>query len=99
MERDAAHSYTAAAYFNEGQHFHGKEIGPGEHAPVRPDESLPGRRSTPLGRWSDIMPTEDVADRSIRDRLAQIRQRAHHPVISPATVFARQADHQRFQLR
>jgi hypothetical protein len=93
MARDGAQRYAATAWFDKeqdevcrqfspGQHLRSEEVGPGEHVQVRPAECLAGRRATPLGRWSEIVPTPGGADCSIRNRLAQIRQRAHNPVIS-----------------
>src|SRR5262249_44209786 len=73
----------------------GEKIKDGRHVGLDfYDLLIEGRRATALRCWSDIVPAEDVADRSIRNRMAQIRQCAHNPVISPATVFARQADHE-----
>ena len=56
--------------------------------------NLPGRRATPLGRWSEIVPAQDIADSLIRDGMAQIGQGTHDAVIAPAPIFARKADHE-----
>ena len=45
------------------------------------------------------MLAQDVADRPIRDSMAQIGQRTHDAVISPAAVLARQLDYQRLHFR
>jgi hypothetical protein len=60
-------------------HYH---IGSGEHAHVRPNELLPRCRATPLRRWRDVVPPQDVAHRSIRDSMTQIGQCTHDAVIS-----------------
>src|SRR5215813_14392784 len=110
MARDAAQPYAAAAYFDEeqnvvrhqsspGQQLHGEEVGASQHVQVQPDELLPRRRATSLGRWSEVVPAQDVADRSIRDSMAQIGERAHNPVVSPAAVLARETDHERLYFR
>ena len=106
MAPDAAQRYAAAAYVNEeqdvvrhqpapGQHLHGEEVGTGQHVDVRLDELLPGRRATPLRRWSEVVPAQDVAHGLVRDLMAQIGQRADDTIVAQTAVFARQPDHER----
>jgi len=83
MARDAAHSYTAAAYFDEEQHvvghqtaprkhLHRERVGTGKYIHMRLDELLPRSHATPLRCWSDVVSAQDVADRLVRDRMPQI---------------------------
>lgn len=82
MTRDAAQRYAAAAYLDEdqyviryqpslSQHLHCKEVSPGEYVHVRLDELFPSRRATPLRRWRDRVPAQDVTDCLVRHLVAQ----------------------------
>src|SRR5215472_8779553 len=62
---------------------------------VRPDELLPGRRGTPLRGWRDVVPAQDITHSLVRNLIAEIGQRTHDAVISPAPVLPCQPDYPR----
>src|SRR5262249_38675071 len=71
MARDTAQRYAAAAGFHKeldivrhrsvSGHLDGEEVRTGEKVDARLDELLPGCRASPLGRWSEVVPAQDVA--------------------------------------
>src|SRR5580704_15974440 len=100
MARNATQTDTSVPYFDKkqyvvgdqtppGQHFHGEEIRPRKDVHLRPNELFPGRGTTPLRRWRDIVPSQNVPDRLVRDFMAQVGQGADDAIVAPTTVFAR----------
>jgi hypothetical protein len=76
------------------QHFDREEIGSGEHVHMPADELLPGRGLTPFGSRCDVVAAQDVAHSLVRDVIAEVRQRAHDPVVTPAGVLPGHAHNQ-----
>src|SRR5262245_36616023 len=110
MARDAAQRYATAACFDKEQNIvrhqsspsqdlHGEKVGTGQYLHVRLNELLPRCAATSLGCWRDVVSVQDVADRSIRNLMTQIRQRSDDPVVAPTPVFAGKTDHHRFDFR
>ena len=60
------------------------------------DERLPGQGLLPCRRWWDTMALEDVADRLVTDRIAQISQRPHNAIIPPRAVLSGHTHHEIF---
>ena len=61
---------------------------------MAPDELPPGHGLLALGCRREAMAFEDVADRLITDRIAQVGQGTHDAVIAPRAVLAGHPDHQ-----
>ena len=74
--------------FNRG------EVDGCEHIPMRLDERLPSCLALPIWSWFDPMLFENVADGSIGNVIANVRQRALDPVVSPVQVFLGEAKDQ-----
>ena len=74
--------------------FNGGEVDGCEHIPMRLDERLPSCLALPIWSWFDPMLFENVADGSIGNVIANVRQRALDPVVSPVQVFLGEAKDQ-----
>src|SRR5262249_25679706 len=74
----------------------GEKIKDGRHVGLDfYDLLIEGRRATPLRCWSDVVPAQDITHSLVRNLKAQIGQRTHDAVISPATVLRCQPHYQR----
>ncbi|MHC4406087.1 MAG: hypothetical protein ACYTG0_41145 [Planctomycetota bacterium] len=72
--------------------FNGCEVDRRQHLPMRPDEGPPRGLPFPFRSRFDAMVSEDIANSLIGDLVTKVRQGALDPVISPAHIFARQAN-------
>jgi hypothetical protein len=76
-----------------GQHLDGEEVCSGQDAHVPPDEFAPGRGLTTLGRGSDTVATQDVADALVGNANPQVGQRSDNTIVTPTGILAREAKH------
>ena len=74
--------------------FNGGEVDGREHIPMRLDERLPSCLTLSIWSRFDPMLFENVADGSIGNVIANVRQRALDPVVSPVQVFLGEAKDQ-----
>src|SRR3989442_15988950 len=65
---------------------------------MRADELLPCRGRLALWRRWEAMALEDVAHGLVTDRVPEVGQGAHDPVVAPGAILLRHADDQRLQL-
>ena len=82
-----------------GKYFNREEVRPKQDVHVPADEFLPSGGLAPLGGGGNSVPTQNVADGLVGQRMAQVDQRSHNPVVSPTGILARQAKHQILELR
>jgi hypothetical protein len=71
-----------------------KEVGAGHHRKVSANEFCPRGRSLALRRRRHAMTTQNIADRLIRNLVAQIRQSSSDPVVAPGPVLLGHANDQ-----
>jgi hypothetical protein len=85
VDSEAGNINPAALQMDKKQHVIGhqssqrddldrKEVGAGHHRKVSANEFCPRRRALALRRWRHAMATQNIADRLIRNLVAQIRQ-------------------------
>jgi hypothetical protein len=73
---------------------HREKISSRQHREVSPNEFGPGGRALALRRWWYAATAQNIADRLIRDHVAQIGQSPDNPVIAPAPFFLGHANDQ-----
>jgi hypothetical protein len=61
---------------------------------VPANKVLPGGRFAPLRHWPDTVAAQDIAHGLVGHLMPQVGQRSHNPVVTPAGVLAREANHQ-----
>ena len=69
------------------QHLGSEEVHPSQHCHMCGDEVFPSGGLAALGRGRNPMPAEHIPDRLIRDRMAEIGQRARNPVVAEVSAF------------
>jgi len=70
------------------------EVRAGENIHVPANKLPPGGGFAPLRHRGDSTPAQDIADSLVGHLMPQVGQCSYHPVITPAGVLARQANHQ-----
>src|SRR5437660_264162 len=109
MWRDASHMDLPASKVDEKQHvvcheptqcpdLSGEKVGRDQHVQMCTDKLLPRGGRLALWGWHETMALEDIAHGLITDRVPEIGQGTHDPVIAPRTILVRHAYHQRLQL-
>ena len=97
MGRDAGQFDLAALQVDEeqdlkrhqsaqGEHLDAEEVGSGEHRQVRADEGCPGRSTVALWSWRHTVAPQNVANRLIRDIVAEVGQGADDSIIAPVRI-------------
>src|SRR5947208_16317073 len=64
---------------------------------MRADKLRPGGRGLTLWSWGEAMPLQNVAHGLGTDRVPEVGQGAHDPVVAPGAILPRHAHHQRLQ--
>jgi hypothetical protein len=70
----------------EGEDLDGEEVGRGDHAEVRLEESLPRHRLAALGRGLHAMLGQDALDRVAAELVIEVAERAADPRVAPSWV-------------